>query len=272
MPSQHAAASASAHQTLLLMIASSRPRESGQDCRRVAYWLLGKPPWRPLQLHLELLMLRPDSALISCVTLPTRAAITGPPSPCRIGKRGGAASASPERCAIHRASRGGSSPFLILFSRDAPRQFAPLRFARLQFGLGLRVGEVVRLRCCDIDEERSILTIRETKFSKTRLVPMGPRLASRLSTFLALRVAEVGYLSPQDPVFSFVAGRPINPCTISATFHALVPKLGLVIPEGTESPTAHHLRHSFAVGRLLRWYRDNGNPADNLMKLSSTSE
>jgi integrase len=139
----------------------------------------------------------------------------------------------------------------------------------LQFGLGLRVGEVARLRCRDIDHERSILTIRETKFSKSRLVPMGPRLASRLSAFLAIRGARVGCLSPEDPVFSFTAGRPLDPGTISATFHALVPKLDLVIPDGAAPPTAHHLRHSFAVGRLLRWYRDNGNPADNLMQLST---
>jgi len=70
-------------------------------------------------------------------------------------------------------------------------------------------------------------------------------------------------------VFSFADGRRINPGTISQTFHALVPKLGLEIAEGVAPPRAHDLRHSFAVGRLLRWYRDDGKPAANLMKLST---
>lgn len=139
----------------------------------------------------------------------------------------------------------------------------------LLFGLGLRVGEATRLRCRDVDQERSILTIRETKFSKSRLIPMGPRLACRLSAFMDIRKARAGRLSPNDPVFSFVDGRPVDPGTISHTFHVLVTKLGLVIPEGTRPPTVHHLRHSFAVGRLLRWYRDDDNPATKLMKLST---
>jgi site-specific recombinase XerD len=139
----------------------------------------------------------------------------------------------------------------------------------LLFGLGLRVGEVARLRCRDVDQERKILIIRDTKFSKSRLVPMGPQLANRVATFLAVRTERAGRLSPDDPVFSFTGGRPINPGTISQTFHMLVPKLGVSVPEGARPPTAHHLRHSFAVGRLLRWYREDGNPAANLMKLST---
>ncbi len=139
----------------------------------------------------------------------------------------------------------------------------------LLFGLGLRVGEVARLRCRDVDQERSILTIRDTKFSKSRLVPMGPQQARRVTNFLSLRMERAGRLSPDDPVFSFNGGRAINPGTISQTFHHLVPKLGIIVPEGARAPTAHHLRHSFAVGRLLRWYHEGGKPAANLMKLST---
>jgi hypothetical protein len=118
-------------------------------------------------------------------------------------------------------------------------------------------------------EERSMLTIRDTKFSKSRLVPMGPQLARRVVTFLAMRAERAGRLLADDPVFSFTGGRAVNPGTISQTFHKLIPKLGLSIAEGERPPTAHHLRHSFAVGRLLRWYRDDGNPTANLMKLST---
>jgi len=139
----------------------------------------------------------------------------------------------------------------------------------LLFGLGLRVGEVARLRLRDVDQERNILTLRETKFSKSRLIPMGPRQADRLFAFLAMRQDRAVRLTPDDPVFSFTGGRPLNPGTISQTFHALVPKLELDIPPGVAPPRAHDLRHSFAVGRLLRWYREDGKPAANLMKLST---
>jgi site-specific recombinase XerD len=139
----------------------------------------------------------------------------------------------------------------------------------LLFGLGLRVGEITRLRVRDVDRSRNILTLHETKFSKSRLIPLGPRLADRLYAFLAARKERGARLAPDDPVFSFNRGRPLHPGTISQTFHVLVPKLDLQIAPGVAPPTAHHLRHSFAVGRLLRWYREGENPAANLMKLST---
>jgi site-specific recombinase XerD len=139
----------------------------------------------------------------------------------------------------------------------------------LLFGLGLRVGEVTRLRLHDVDGDRKLLIVRETKFSKSRLIPIGPRLADRLDAFIAMRKERAVRLTPDDPVFSFTGGRPLNPGTISQTFHALLPKLALDIPRGVAPPRAHDLRHSFAVGRLLRWYREDGKPAANLMKLST---
>jgi integrase len=139
----------------------------------------------------------------------------------------------------------------------------------LLFGLGLRVGEVARLRLRDVDRDRNVLTLRETKFSKSRLIPLGPRLADRIYAFLAARKDHGAKLRSDDPVFSFDRGRPLHPGTISQTFHTLVPKLDLQIAPGVAPPTAHHLRHSFAVGRLLRWYREGGKPAANLLKLST---
>lgn len=137
------------------------------------------------------------------------------------------------------------------------------------YGLGLRVGEVSRLCCKDIDFERQLLVIRETKFSKNRLVPFGPRIAALLRAFLAVRQQHSAPLSPSSPVFSFTKNRPVNPCTISQTFHALVPRLGLEIPAGTSPPRLHDLRHSFAVGTLLRWYRSGVDPQSRLLNLST---
>lgn len=162
-----------------------------------------------------------------------------------------------------------------LAAQLAERNNAPLRgpaystIFSLLFGLGLRVGEVARLRWRDVDHDRGVLTIRKTKFSKSRLIPIGPRLALRLYAFMDRRAERLSDVSGDTPLFSFIGGRPVNPGTISIVFHSLAAKLNIAIPAGGTPPHVHDLRHSFAVGRLLRWYRDNADPADKLMKLST---
>jgi integrase len=139
----------------------------------------------------------------------------------------------------------------------------------LLYGLGLRVGEVARLTRTDVDLGRQLLIVRETKFSKSRFVPFGPRMAARLTAYLELRESQSGTLQPEAPVFSFTRGRAIHPGTISQTFHALIPRLGLALPTGVAPPRVHDLRHSFAVGTLLRWYRDGVDPSSRQLHLST---
>jgi site-specific recombinase XerD len=139
----------------------------------------------------------------------------------------------------------------------------------LLYGLGLRVGEAARLTRADVDLGRRLLIIRGTKFAKTRLVPFGPHMAERLGAYLELKESQSGTLQPEVPVFSFTGGRTIHPGTISQTFHALIPRLGLVLPAGVAPPRVHDLRHSFAVGTLLRWYREGVNPSSRLLHLST---
>lgn len=156
---------------------------------------------------------------------------------------------------------------------DGPN--APLRgptyraiFALL-YGLGLRIGEVSRLCLKDVDMDRHVLIIRQTKFAKTRLVPFGPRIAELLERYLKLRPRGAGVTSPDAPLFSFIAGKVIAPGSIRRTFHDLVKQLQLTIPPGTAHPHVHDLRHSFAVGTLLRWYRTGAQPAALLLRLST---
>jgi integrase len=134
------------------------------------------------------------------------------------------------------------------------------------YALGLRVSEVCGLLRSDIDWQRELLIVRDAKFDKSRLIPFGPRIAERMRNYL--HVVE----APDDwPLFWFDRRpyRAINPCTISQTFHGLVPKLKLTIEPGQTEPRLHDLRHSFAVGALLRCYREGKNPADILLPLST---
>jgi len=144
----------------------------------------------------------------------------------------------------------------------------------LLYGLGLRVGELTRLTRADVDLERRLLVIRETKFGKSRVVPFGPRLALRLADYMSAREGASegdrhGPLAPAAPVFSFLAGRAIHPGTLSQTFLHLVRALAFERPDGVARPRLHDLRHSFAVGTLLRWYQTGANPAAHLLQLST---
>jgi integrase/recombinase XerD len=141
----------------------------------------------------------------------------------------------------------------------------------LMYGLGLRVGEAARLCRHDVDLERNLLIIRETKFLKSRLVPFGPKLGARLHDYLQQQTEGGGALAPTAPLFSFGPdpSQAVNPGTITQTFHALWPRLGLKVPAGAMPPRLHCLRHSFAVGTLLRWYRSGINPQQRLWDLST---
>jgi site-specific recombinase XerD len=139
----------------------------------------------------------------------------------------------------------------------------------LMYGLGLRVGEVARLRSCDVDFDRHLLVIRQTKFAKSRLVPFGPRIEERIRTYLSHREQYAKDLQQEDPLLSFSKDKkkPLRPKSISRAFHELVRSLELTVPPGVTAPRAHHLRHSFAVGTLLRWYRSGINPTQRLIHL-----
>jgi len=189
-------------------------------------------------------------------------------SPLRAGKRRESAQRIP-----YLFDAGDARRLLNLADQLPDQSRAPLRgptyrtiFALL-YGLGLRVGEVSRLQRQDVDLDRDLLRIRGTKFGKDRLVPFGPRMARLLHRHLELRGNDV--LVPEAPLFSFTKRGHVHPGTISQTFRHLVPKLGLVVPSGTAAPRVHDLRHAFAVGTLLRWYREGVDPAARLFHLAT---
>jgi len=141
----------------------------------------------------------------------------------------------------------------------------------LCYALGLRVSEAASLRLQDIDWEHCVLTIHLTKFAKSRLVPFGPKLAARLKEYVQQREAHVGRLESEQPLFCFGRDKslPVGPRTVSRAFREVWPKLGLNVPPGVAAPRLHCLRHSFAVGTLLRWYREGIEPQDRLLHLST---
>jgi integrase len=85
---------------------------------------------------------------------------------------------------------------------------------------------------------------------------------------LARRRAD-GAVGDDAPLFSFDGRRRVHPGSASQVFHHLVTVLDLPVPEGVSPPRLHDLRHSFAVGCLLRWYRDGLDPSTRLQHLAT---
>jgi integrase len=106
--------------------------------------------------------------------------------------------------------------------------------------------------------------VRGGKFGKTRLVPQGPRIGELLA-----RVAERRTGNADAPLFTFDGRRSVHPGSASQTIHRHVTELAFPVPDGVSPPVLHCLRHSIAVGRLLRWYREGIDPQSRLYRLST---
>jgi integrase/recombinase XerD len=149
----------------------------------------------------------------------------------------------------------------------------PLRTATYQtlIGLlavtGMRVGEVIRLDRPDADLDGGVLTVRESKFGKSRLVPLQASVMTALRQYDALRDQLMP--GPEDPAFfiSLTARRLIY-AVVCPTFRSLVDAAGVGIG-APHPPRLHELRHSFAVRTLLRWYRAGDDVQAKIPSLST---
>ena len=133
---------------------------------------------------------------------------------------------------------------------------------------GLRVSEAIRLQRADVDLAAGILHVRETKFRKSRLVPMHPSVTRSMRNYADLRDRDPGSNSGSR---FFVArdGRPIPYVTFNRIFRRLCQRLGWRSNGALPRPRIQDLRHSFACRRLLRWYRE-GVDVDHAIASLST--
>ncbi|MDQ3258648.1 MAG: tyrosine-type recombinase/integrase [Acidobacteriota bacterium] len=140
----------------------------------------------------------------------------------------------------------------------------------LLYGAGLRLSEALRLTLADADLEQHLLTIRETKFYKTRLVPLGPDLSQALTLYLAAR-CERGHPAPPE-AFLLVTRHslPVSVQLAEDTFKRLCREAGVRRTDGSRFvPRLHDLRHAFAVHRLTACYREGGDVQRLLPQLST---
>ena len=140
----------------------------------------------------------------------------------------------------------------------------------LLYGAGLRFSEATRLLREDVDLKASVLTIRDTKFHKSRLVPAGLPLATVLTNHLSQSEGQRFARDGAAFLLSNRDGTRLASSTVQNAFDRLRSTADVQGSAGGRSaPRMHDLRHSFAVHRLTAWYRQ-GADVQRLLPVLST--
>ena len=137
----------------------------------------------------------------------------------------------------------------------------------LLYGAGLRISEALRLTVADVDLTAGILVIRESKFYKTRLVPIGDDLGRILIRYAAAHRRH----DAESPFLLSRRGDAVTRQNAESTFCRLRVRAGIVRDDGNprHQPRLHDLRHSMAVHRLVSWYREGADVQRLLPQLAT---
>jgi integrase len=138
------------------------------------------------------------------------------------------------------------------------------------FGLlsvaGLRIGEALALTVDDVDLDEGLLTLRSTKFGKSRLVPLH---ATSVAVLADYRRRRDRFLAGRTVCHWFINahGNRLNYDSVSGVFHRLT--AALPDQSGRRRPRLHDLRHHFAIATVVRWYREGRDVERQLPVLSA---
>ena len=133
---------------------------------------------------------------------------------------------------------------------------------------GMRSSEPLRLNRDDVDLARGVLTVRKSKFGKSRYIPVHESTRQALINYAAQR----DHLCPNPGRPSFFLsehGARVTEWALRRTFVKLSRQVGLRGPSDSRGPRLHDLRHRFAVETLLRWYRDGIDVERHLPRLTT---
>ncbi|SKB95781.1 tyrosine-type recombinase/integrase [Dyadobacter psychrophilus] len=128
----------------------------------------------------------------------------------------------------------------------------------LTYMLGLRVHETLSLTISNIDMENQVVTVWQSKFYKSRLVPFNKQVEKLLVEYLQWRKTHPYPQGVESSLFINRRGQPLKADTLRELFHRIRDKAGIRREDGAAfQPRLHDLRHTFATDRLLSWYRQN---------------
>ncbi|MFM0047282.1 tyrosine-type recombinase/integrase [Paraburkholderia sediminicola] len=140
------------------------------------------------------------------------------------------------------------------------------------FGLiaatGMRISEVLRLGRADVMFERGVLIVRQSKYRKSRLVPLHTTTVAALQRYAQLRDQFLP-LATDENFFLSSWGRALNIWNAEETFCILRRQLGWIARGNYPAPRIHDLRHTFITNCLVRWYRHQINVDNAIVSLST---
>lgn len=138
----------------------------------------------------------------------------------------------------------------------------------LGYCAGLRLGEIVGLRLKDIELGQGTIEIRDTKFFKSRLLPLSSSAVAALKDYLEASRRAGAPVNLDAPLFCHEKGG-YSHITAGALLRRVIDLAGLTKKSGVVRPRIHDLRHTMVVHRMTAWYRDGINPQSRLPHLSA---
>jgi site-specific recombinase XerD len=140
----------------------------------------------------------------------------------------------------------------------------------LLYGAGLRISEALSLTLADVDLVGAVLTIRNTKFNKTRFVPLGPQLNQAMVQYLMRRRQDHHSQAVNMPFFVGRTGLGVSINTVQKAFNHLLTHAEIYRTDNARyQPRLQDLRHAFAVHRLTQWYREGKDVQRLLPRLAT---
>lgn len=188
-----------------------------------------------------------------------------------------------DRMLVHEMFRNRCKPYiytddevrlLLETARRFPSPKAPLRpltlytMLVLSYCAGLRIGEIVGLKLKDIDLNAGTIEIRDTKFFKSRRLPLSAGALAALQNYVKARGKAGASVNPESSLFwherggySYIAAEQL--------LRRVIQEAGLRTAPGRGGPRVHDLRHTFVVHRMTEWYRQGINPQSRLPYLAA---
>ena len=149
---------------------------------------------------------------------------------------------------------------ILLVARFSQQPLTYRTLLLVLYGAGLRPGEVLRLRYCDVNVADQILVVWNTKFFKSRLVPIGADLSGALDVYRTARRRLPFPDGPRSAFFCACTGLAISLARLESVFVRLREHAGVRRPATDRwQPRLHDLRHAFAVHRVIDWYRQGAD-------------
>ena len=140
----------------------------------------------------------------------------------------------------------------------------------LLYGTGLRISEALSLKLADVDLQENLLTITESKFFKSRLVPIGPRLAVTLQFYEPERRRLPLPYGEDSAFLATRRGVALSRQRAEVIFRRLCSQADIHRQDGGRyQPRLHDIRHTFALRRLTAWYREGADVQRLLPRLST---